>query len=59
MLSSLFVHSGQFDLRNLENVQVHLNNNIYYPNNRLNIFLAENKSTQIYNMAKYSREGNF
>jgi len=55
--------NGQFDLCNLENVQVHLNNNIYYPNNRLNISLAENKCTQIYNMFKnfkysyYGKEG--
>lgn len=44
--------NGQFDLCNLENIQVHLNNNIYYPNSRLNISLAENKCTQIYNMFK-------
>lgn len=55
--------NGLFDLCNLENVQVHLNNNIIYPNNRLNISLTENKCSQIYEMFKnfkysyYGKEG--
>lgn len=44
--------NNQFDLHNLENVQAHLNNNIYYPNNRLNISVVENKYKQICNMFK-------
>ncbi|VDO10868.1 unnamed protein product [Brugia timori] len=55
--------NGNFDLCNLENVQVTLNNNIRYPNNRLNVNVSENKCTQIYNMYKefkrsyYGQEG--
>ena len=55
--------NGLFDLCNLENVQVHLNNNVIYPNNRLNVLLSENKCNQIYEMFKdfkysyYGKEG--
>ncbi len=46
------VDNGLFDLCNLENIQVHLNNNIYYHNNRLNISYSENKCGRIYQMFK-------
>lgn len=40
--------NGKFDLCNLENIQVSLNNNVHYPNNRMNVNVAENKCEQIY-----------
>lgn len=55
--------NGKFDLCNLENVQVTLNNNVRYPNNRLGINVSENKCLQIYKMYKefkrsyYGQEG--
>lgn len=46
----LNIDNGLFDLCNVENIQVHLNNNVIYPNDRLNVILSENKCSQIYKM---------
>lgn len=46
------IDNSMFDFNQLENVQVLLNNNIYYPRERLNLNLSDNKCTILYNMFK-------
>ena len=41
-----------YDLLDLENVQVLLNNNVYYPRERLNLKFSENKCGRLYHMYK-------
>lgn len=43
---------SQFDLCDLQSVQVQLNNNVYYPSERLVLNLAELKCGKLYNMFK-------
>lgn len=44
--------SATYDLLNLENVQILLNNNVYYPRERLNLKYSENKCAVLYQMFK-------
>lgn len=48
--------NSTFNFLDLENVQVLLNNNIYYPRERLNLKFAENKCGKIYQMFKAFKE---
>lgn len=48
----LAVDNSKFDFLDLENVQVLLNNNIYYPRERLNLKISENKCGNLYEMFK-------
>ncbi|KAK7590297.1 hypothetical protein V9T40_001910 [Parthenolecanium corni] len=45
-------NSSQFDLCNLENCQVLLNNNVYYPHEPLNIHVSEFRCSVLYSMYK-------
>ena len=46
------IDNSKFDFCNLENVQVLLNNNIYYPRERLNLKRETFKVGKLYNMYK-------
>ena len=43
---------GQFDLCDLENCQVVLNNNVYYPHERMNMRVTEHRCAPLYTMFK-------
>lgn len=50
--NKLSENNATFDLFNLENVQILLNNHSYYPRERLNLKLSENKVGRLYYMYK-------
>ena len=45
--------SSLFDFCDLENCQVVLNNNVYYPHERLNMRIAKNRCAPLYSMFKW------
>lgn len=49
---NLQVSNDKFDLLDLESVQVLLNNNVYYPRERLNLKYSEHKCGNLYQMYK-------
>ncbi|KAK7590536.1 hypothetical protein V9T40_002149 [Parthenolecanium corni] len=44
--------ASRFDLCDLENCQVLLNNNVYYPHERLNVVVSEHRAGVLYSMYK-------
>ena len=50
--NNLQADNAVFKLFDLDNVQILLNNHIYYPRERLNLNLAENKVGRLYHMYK-------
>ena len=50
--NSIHTDNSQFNLLDLENIQVLLNNNIYYPRERLNLKFSEHKCGRLYYMFK-------
>lgn len=50
--NKLNVDNSFFDLMDLENVQILLNNNVYYPRERMNLKLSENNTGRLYHMYK-------
>ncbi|KAK7574251.1 hypothetical protein V9T40_006209 [Parthenolecanium corni] len=63
-LNNTTANISQFDLCNLENCQILLNNNVYYPHEPLNINVNENRCNILYSMYKrfkssyYSKDEN-